>query len=104
MKKLGTYVGNLRYSVPQKGPIFFHNGSNYDYHFAIKELAEEFKKQFRQRRQLGFTTLNGNLAVNLKLTHPPVLSGKGQLAFLKTESSHSSGIVVFPPKFKFLRN
>ena len=23
-----------------------HNGSNYDYHFIIKELAEEFKKQF----------------------------------------------------------
>ena len=22
------------------------NGSNYDYHFIIKELAEEFKKQF----------------------------------------------------------
>ena len=24
----------------------FHNGSNYDYHFIIKDLAEEFKKQF----------------------------------------------------------
>ena len=24
----------------------FHNGSNYDYHFVIKELALEFKKQF----------------------------------------------------------
>ena len=23
-----------------------HNGSNYDYHFIIKELAEQFKKQF----------------------------------------------------------
>ena len=27
-------------------PIVFHNGSNNDYHFIIKELAEEFKKQF----------------------------------------------------------
>ena len=26
--------------------IIFHNGSNYDYHFIIKELADEFKKQF----------------------------------------------------------
>ena len=26
--------------------MVFHNGSNYDYHFFIKELAEEFKKQF----------------------------------------------------------
>ena len=29
-----------------KVPIVFHNGSNYDYHFIIKELAEEFKNQF----------------------------------------------------------
>ena len=29
-----------------KNPIVFHNGSNYDHHFIIKELAEEFKKQF----------------------------------------------------------
>ena len=32
--------------MPKKIPIVFHNGSNYDYHFIIKELAEEFKKQF----------------------------------------------------------
>ena len=25
--------------------IVFHNGSNYYYHFIIKELAEEFKKE-----------------------------------------------------------
>ena len=39
-------ICNLKYSVPKKIPILFHNGSNYDYHFIIKELAEEFKKQF----------------------------------------------------------
>ena len=39
-------ICNLKYSVPQKIPIAFHNGSNYDYHFIIKELAEEFKKQY----------------------------------------------------------
>ena len=26
--------------------MVFHNGSNYDYHFIKKELAEEFRKQF----------------------------------------------------------
>ena len=36
----------------KKVPIPFHNGSNYDYHFIIKELEEEFKKQF--------TSLGGN--------------------------------------------
>ena len=39
-------ICNLKYSVPKKIPVVFHNGSNYDYHFIIKELAEEFKKQF----------------------------------------------------------
>ena len=32
--------------MPKKNPIVFHNGSNYDYHFIIKELAQEFQKQF----------------------------------------------------------
>ena len=31
---------------PTKIPNVFHNGSNYDYHFIIEELAEEFKRQF----------------------------------------------------------
>ena len=39
-------ICNLKYSVPKKILIVFHNGSNYEYHFIIKELAEEFKKQF----------------------------------------------------------
>ena len=39
-------ICNLKYSLATKIPIAFHNGSNYDYHFIIKELAEEFKKQF----------------------------------------------------------
>ena len=30
----------------KKTPIAFRVGSNYDYHFIIKELAEEFEKQF----------------------------------------------------------
>ena len=37
---------NLRYNVPTKMPIVFHNGSTYDYHFAIEKLAEEFKGDF----------------------------------------------------------
>ena len=32
--------------MPKKNPIGFHNGSDYDYHFIIKELAGQFKKQF----------------------------------------------------------
>ena len=39
-------ICNSKYSVPKKIPTAFHNESNYDYHFIIKELAEEFEKQF----------------------------------------------------------
>ena len=44
----GLYKGaahsicNLKYIVPKKIPIAFYNGSNYDYPFIIKELAEKF--------------------------------------------------------------
>ena len=38
-------ICDLKYGVPKRITIVFHNGSNYDYHFIIKELAEEFKKQ-----------------------------------------------------------
>ena len=33
---------NLKYSVPKTIPIAFYNGSNHDYYFIIKKLAEEF--------------------------------------------------------------
>ena len=35
------------YKVPQEIPVKTHNGSTYDYHFIIKEFAEEFKGQFK---------------------------------------------------------
>ena len=38
-------ICNLRYKIPKEIPVVFHNGSTYNYHFTIKELAEEFKGQ-----------------------------------------------------------
>ena len=37
-------ICNLIYSIPKEIPVVFHNGSNYNYHFIIKELAKEFKR------------------------------------------------------------
>ena len=34
-------ICNLRYRVSQEIPVNIHNGSKYDYHFMIRELAEE---------------------------------------------------------------
>ena len=44
----GKYKGaadsicNLKFNVPNEIPVISHNGSNYDYHFIIKELVKEF--------------------------------------------------------------
>ena len=39
-------ICNLKYSVHKKINIVFHNGLNCVYHFIVKKLAEEFKKEF----------------------------------------------------------
>ena len=39
-------IYNLKFYVPNEILVVFLNGSNYDYHFIIKELANEFEGQF----------------------------------------------------------
>ena len=39
-------ICNLKLNVPNEIPVAFHNGSNYDYHFIIKELAKELEGKF----------------------------------------------------------
>ena len=39
-------ICNLRYKIQKEIPIAFHNGSTYDYHFIIKELAKQFEREF----------------------------------------------------------
>ena len=39
-------ICNLRYKIPKEIPVVFHNRSIYDYHFIIKNLAEEFEGEF----------------------------------------------------------
>ena len=38
-------ICHLKYNVPKEIPILLHNGSNYDYRFIIKEVAEESEGQ-----------------------------------------------------------
>ena len=46
--------------MPNEIPIIFHNGSNYDYHFIIKELTSEFDGQFEclQENTEKYTTFS----------------------------------------------
>ena len=39
-------ICNLKLNVPNEISVVFHNSSNYDYHFIIKELANEFEGKF----------------------------------------------------------
>ena len=39
-------ICNLRYKVPQEIPVKIYNGSKYDSHFIIRELAKKFKGKF----------------------------------------------------------
>ena len=39
-------ICNLKYSVPKRVPIVFHNGSNYDYHFITSSLSNLVNKEF----------------------------------------------------------
>ena len=36
-------ICNLKFHVPNETHVFFHNSSNYDYNFVIKELANKFE-------------------------------------------------------------
>ena len=48
-------ICNLIVNLPNKIPAVFYNGSNYDYHFVIKELACEFTRKlflFQYQRKL----------------------------------------------------
>ena len=38
---------NLKSSILNEISAVFHNDANYDHHFTIKELANEFERQFK---------------------------------------------------------
>ena len=39
-------ICNLTYKIPKEIPVILHNGSTYDYHLILKELAKEFEGPF----------------------------------------------------------
>ena len=45
-KCVGHSICNLKYSIPKEIPEDFHNESDYNYHFIIKEPAKEFEGEF----------------------------------------------------------
>ena len=38
-------ICKFKYTTQRDTPVVIHNGSNYDFHLIIKELAEEFREE-----------------------------------------------------------
>ena len=59
---------SLRYKMIKEIPVLFHNGSTYDYHFIIKELAKEFEGEFECLRENTekYVTFSANQKGNYK--------------------------------------
>ena len=60
-------ICNLRYEAQRGIPVVFHNGSGYDFHIIIKELANEFRKD---KKCLGENTeKNISFSVLMRITN-----------------------------------
>lgn len=49
---------NLRFNVLNEIPVVFHNGSNYDYYFILKELANAFARKMSWENTKMYKTLS----------------------------------------------
>ena len=76
-------ICNLRYKIPKEIPVVFHNGSTYDYHFIIKELAEEFEGEFEC---LGENTENTQL---VQCQSKKKLQKKIRIAMIRLQKYHT---------------
>ena len=59
---------NLNYKESKQIPIVFHNGSAYNFHFIIKELAKEFDGQFRCLGENTEKYITFSVTINKKVT------------------------------------
>ena len=61
-------ICNLRYKIPKEIPLVFHNGSTYDYHFIIKNLAEEFEGEFECLGENTEKYINFSVSIKKEIT------------------------------------
>ena len=54
IKKYRKVRDHYKYSVPKNNPIVFHCGSNYNFHFIIKESAEEYKNEEEITKSISY--------------------------------------------------
>ena len=60
-------ICKLRYNTPKEVPIVFHNGSTYDYHFIMNQLAKEFDSQLECQGENTEKCVNFSVPIDKEL-------------------------------------
>ena len=79
---------NLRCKISKEIPAVFHNGSTYDYHFIIKELAEKFEGEFQCLGENPETCITVSVQIKKEIT--------------KKDKDGNDKITKIPYKIKFI--
>ena len=79
---------NLRCKISKEIPAVFHNGSTYDYHFIIKELAEKFEGEFQCLGENPETCITVSVPIKKEIT--------------KKDKDGNDKITKIPYKIKFI--
>ena len=90
-------ICNLRYKIPKEIPVVFHNGSTYNYHFIIKELAEEFEGQFECLRENTEKYITFLVKIKKELDNGKSITYKSKFidSFRFMSTSLSSLVMIF---------
>ena len=78
----------MNYKISKNISIVFHNGSTYDYHFLIKELAKEFEGQFECLGQNNEKCMTFSVSSNKEIA--------------KIDKDGNDKSVTIPYKLKFI--
>ena len=78
----------MNYKISKNILIVFHNGSRYDYHFIIKELAKKFEGQFECLENNTEKYLTFSVPINKEIT--------------KIDKDDNDKIVTIPCKLKII--
>ena len=67
---------NINYKITKDIPVVFHNGSLYDNHFIIKELVNEFEREFDFLGENTDKHITFSVKINKKITKKDIDGGE----------------------------
>ena len=78
----------MNYKITKDVPVIFHDGSTYDYHLIIKELAKDFKGKFECLEENSEKYITFSISINKEVT--------------KIDKDGNEKIVNIPYRLKFI--